>query len=111
MGAAHQRQWLRPDHIIHTQFAIKMREQDTGTGRFPLQRLQPFGLHRQQHQTLDAREIFRGGFGHSLCCGKMDIAVGDINGCPIGFGRALQVVPFIGAQNLVDQHGAVMALA
>lgn len=111
MRAVHDGQRFGPKHIGQADVAIKMWEQHAFAGRFPFERIKPVGFDRAKDQPVDACKVLGSGGVNCFGGGKVDIAVGDVDGCTHAFAFGLQLGPFISAENFVNQHSPHMTLA
>src|SRR3989344_2504530 len=92
---------LQPDHRMHRQFGVDMREERAAARRFPADSVAEAGeVHLGDHQTGLAREIFGDRLFELLGGRQVDIAVGDIHRGAAEHAFAFEVGPLLGGQDL-----------
>ena len=112
MRAVFKRQGLRPFNVVETQWPIEMREQRPPAGGLPPQvGIQGIGIERQQEQPVLLRKMLGCCFGGLRGGRKMHVAIRYVDRRPRGFPLLAQLGPFIGPENLVDQHPDVVPAA
>lgn len=99
-----------PQHIRFTQFAVKMRKQIAPARSFPFQYIKFGGVHGQQLQTGLTCEMLGQCSGNLRCCGKMDIAIGQIDRSAKAAAVPTERLEFGSTKDFIRQHGAVHAL-
>src|ERR1043166_10051226 len=101
-----ERQWLGPAHGAQRQRAVEVREQGAAAGGLPCERrAEGVGIDRDENEVALPGEMFRGGLPDLVGGGKMNVAVGKVDGWAGKFTPAFSRAPRGGVTDFVDRLG------
>ncbi|MPL84626.1 hypothetical protein SDC9_30591 [bioreactor metagenome] len=105
MAGEAERQGGVPGDIGKGERAIEMGEERVAARGLPSQRgAERLGGDRDKDEVAFGGEMLRGGLDDLGRGGKVDEAVGEVDGGAGGFARGAEGIPFGAAEDLVNQH-------